>query len=95
MLSERDQRTVDAEDVRAQQAGLIGPDGLRYASASGHRSMIRVRPTSRTRCGCGCGQRDTHVGLGDGLAMTSGCEMYVRRWVRDGYTDVESGDSDA
>ena len=30
-------------------------------------------------------KRSTRVGLGDGLALMDGCEMRVRRWVRDGY----------
>ncbi len=48
------------------------------------RSMSKVKPTSRKRCSCGCNGRATHVGLGQGAGMMSGCEFYVRRWVRDG-----------
>ena len=84
-MSGRDDKTLAAEDLRATLAGKIGPDGTRSGRADGHRAMIATRPTSRRRCSCGCGQRSTHVGLGDGLGMMSGCEMRVRRWVRDGY----------
>lgn len=54
--------------------------------ANGERSMVRV-PRMRRRCPCGCGQTATHSGLGtNGIALMSGCELRVRRWVRDGYT---------
>lgn len=48
------------------------------------RGMTKLKSTSRTRCGCGCNSRSTHAGLGQGAGMMSGCEFYVRRWVRDG-----------
>jgi len=35
------------------------------------------------RCRCGCKRRATHIGLADGFGMMSGCELTVRRWVRD------------
>ena len=82
-MSTREQ-TLAAEDARAALAGKIGEDGLRWGSVDGHRAMIRTPSTSRYRCSC-CGKRATHVGLGDGVALMSGCEMRVRRWVRDGY----------
>jgi len=82
-------KITTAEDVRARLAGKIDADGLRHGSVNGHRSMIQAAPRARRRCHCGCGKRATHVGLGDGLALTDGCEMYVRRWVRDGYPKPE------
>jgi hypothetical protein len=57
---------------------------LRIGSIYGRRSMTTVCPRSRRRCHCGCKKQATHVGLGDGIALTEGCELYVRRWVRDG-----------
>lgn len=75
---------LDAETARATIAGLIDTDGTRHGSARGHRAMVAASPQSRRRCPCGCGTRATHTGLGDGLALTSGCELSVRRWVRDG-----------
>ena len=84
-------KPVSAEDVlrreelRARLNGLIDSEGVRYGSVHGHRSMIPLPPRSRTRCRCGCGRRSTHVGLGDGLALTDGCELSIRCWVRDGY----------
>lgn len=48
-----------------------------------NRSMTKA-PNKRKKCYCGCGGRLTHIGLGDGAGMMSGCELSVRRWVRDG-----------
>ncbi|WP_396909925.1 hypothetical protein [Mycolicibacterium sp.] len=59
--------------------------------ANGDRSMVRV-PSMRRRCPCGCGHTSTHSGLGtNGVALMWGCELYVRRWVRDGYTPEVMG----
>ncbi len=55
-----------------------------YANANYHvRTVTRVSSWSRRRCDCGCRQRATHIGLANGVAMTTGCEMYVRRWKRE------------
>jgi hypothetical protein len=60
-------------------SGIVG-------HADGDRSMVRV-PRMRRRCPCGCGRTATHSGLGtNGIALMWGCELRVRRWVRDGYT---------
>lgn len=77
------------EELRARLAGKFDAEGLRHGSVNGHRSLATVEPSSRRRCHCGCGKRATHNGLGDGLALMTGCEMSVRRWVRDGYTKGE------
>lgn len=84
-MNERDKATIRREDTKAMLAGKIGNDGTRVGSADGSRSMVKIPSTSRRRCGCGCKARATHVGLGDGIALMSGCELKVRRWVRDGY----------
>lgn len=73
------------EETRARANGLISHTGMRSGSADGHRSIIEAPKTSRRRCYCGCGKRATHTGLGDGIALMGGCELSVRRWVRDGY----------
>ncbi len=54
-----------------------------FGSASEHRRYFR-RFKSRRKCGCGCGTRQTLVGMANGVALMSGCELHVRRWVRDG-----------
>lgn len=75
----------EAERIRAVANGLI-EGGFRRGSAEGHRTFGAAAPTSRRRCSCGCGSRASFVGYGDGVALMMGCEISVRRWVRDGYT---------
>jgi len=56
-----------------------------YASAIEHkRDMVALPGASRRRCHCGCDKRATHRGTANGVGMTTGCELYIRRWVRDG-----------
>ena len=57
-----------------------------HGSADGERDMWPMPSRSRRRCHCGCGTRSTHVGGNNAIALMSGCELHVRRWVRDGYT---------
>lgn len=55
----------------------------RIGSAADHvRYMDAIK--SRRKCPCGCGGRTTHAGMANGLALMSGCDLRVRRWVRDG-----------
>lgn len=56
-----------------------------WADSETHRRYMQsVAPRSRRRCNCGCRQRATHVGMANGCALVSGCELSIRRWVRDG-----------
>lgn len=56
-----------------------------WASAAVHRRYSEmVDPKSRRRCHCGCKRRTTHRGMANGLALCSGCELSMARWVRDG-----------
>ena len=55
---------------------------IRANALTDHRSMRPVLPRSRRRCHCGCKARATHLGLANGVAMTTGCELSVRRWVK-------------
>lgn len=48
------------------------------------RYMQPVNPTSRRRCMCGCKQRALHLGMANGVCLVVGCELSIRRWVRDG-----------
>lgn len=78
---------MDGGMTRAETRLILtgkGHDGSGWASATEHpRAAMPIASTSRTRCGCGCGKRATHVGVANGYAMMSGCELRVRRWVRD------------
>lgn len=60
-----------------------------WGSATKHqRYPLRFVPgphgLGRRRCSCGCGQWATHKGVANGVALILGCELVVRRWVRDG-----------
>jgi hypothetical protein len=58
-----------------------------HGSATEHqRYLQQISPKNRSRCRCGCKTRATHTGCANGVALMSGCELHVRRWVRDGYT---------
>lgn len=73
-------------ELRARAAS---PGGWgEYASAADHQRYtvpLSGRFRNRRRCDCGCGGKTTHAGAANGLALTSGCELSMRRWVRDGY----------
>lgn len=47
--------------------------------------------SSKRRCRCGCKGRETHIGMCNGVALTSGCELHVMRWVRAGRKALEGG----
>lgn len=54
-----------------------------YGSVYHHRrTMTLVPPKSRRRCRCGCKTRATHMGQCNGVTLVMGCELYIRRWVR-------------
>ena len=53
------------------------------ASADGDRYMREITGGRLRRCHCGCGGKATHAGASNGLSLMAGCELSVRRWVRD------------
>lgn len=56
-----------------------------WGSATEHARYIAPAPSnSRRHCHCGCGRRATHLGMANGVALSMGCELSMRRWVRDG-----------
>lgn len=58
---------------------------MTWGSAIHHRRDLRpVEPKSRRMCRCGCRKRATHCGTANGVTLYMGCELSVRRWVRDG-----------
>lgn len=77
------------------KAAARGADGT-YGSAAdaASRDFWPLPPRYRNRRRCAlCGVRKaTHTGGANGLAMVSGCELCIRRWVRDGYpTFIDRG----
>lgn len=58
---------------------------MRWGSALQHaRSLVPiVGRKGRLRCTCGCKRPSTHHGMANRVALMSGCELSVRRWVRD------------
>lgn len=55
-----------------------------HGSSAEHLRYARrlTSPGGRRKCHCGCGKRVTHTGCANGVALTSGCELTIRRWVR-------------
>lgn len=47
-----------------------------------------VPPRSRRRCHCGCKSRATHMGMANGVALVTACEIGIRRWIRTGLVRV-------
>lgn len=56
-----------------------------HGGAAQHVRYMEQRPKRRggqPRCHCGCNTLKTHLGMANGVCLTSGCELYVRRWVK-------------
>lgn len=65
----------------AMQGGTAGWG--QWGSAREHvRYMQPTEPTSRRRCSCGCKRRATHLGMANGVCLTSGCELSMQRWTK-------------
>ncbi len=43
------------------------------------------KPGRKKNCWCGCGGVRTHMGMANGVALTSACELGIARWVKYGY----------
>lgn len=75
------------ESKSMTRARLASPGGFGvHGSAEDGPRHAEPVPRLRRRCAwMGCEQRACYVGCANGLGMMSGCELHVRRWVRDGY----------
>jgi len=62
-----------------------GTDGWGVVGSSAEHVRYMEPVKSRRKCPCGCGGRRTHAGMANGVCLMSGCELRVRRWVRDGH----------
>lgn len=66
------------------RARLSSPGGWGQVGDERMLRYMKAAPNKRRRCRCGCGGAETHVGFANGVALMGGCEMRVRRWVREG-----------
>jgi hypothetical protein len=42
------------------------------------------KPGRKKKCWCGCGGHRTHLGMANGICLTSACELGIARWVKTG-----------
>lgn len=70
----------------AMQGGTNGWG--QWSSAADHVRYAEPYPKEywrrRRNCPCGCKKRSTHTGSANGVALMSGCELRVARWVKNG-----------
>lgn len=60
-------------------------DWGKHGDSTKHKRYKAPAPkASRRRCSCGCKQRAAFVGMANGVALVSGCELRIRRWVKTG-----------
>ncbi|MBN9791271.1 hypothetical protein DMP17_22070 [Pseudonocardia sp. TMWB2A] len=50
--------------------------------------LLPGRFRNRRRCPCGCGNNASHAGMANGVCLTSGCELSMRRWVKDARAEI-------
>jgi hypothetical protein len=67
----------------ATKAAMIGGTEGWGKIASSVRNVRYVEAhKSRRKCQCGCGRQATHLGMCNGIALVSGCELKCKRWAR-------------
>jgi hypothetical protein len=84
---ERAELSLDQLSPSALSAAIRGGtiNWGRHGSSEDHIRYAEPVPTwLRRRCRCGCKRRATHSGMANGVALTHGCELTIRRWVRTG-----------
>jgi hypothetical protein len=70
--------------LRAAMTGGTAGWGT-YSNVMEHVRYIQpiIGRRGRRKCYCGCNRRATHLGMANGVALAHGCELQMRRWVRD------------
>jgi hypothetical protein len=63
------------------KARLNSPGGWGQVGSDDMLRYFVPTPNKRRRCRCGCKGAKTHIGMANGVALMSGCEFAVRRWV--------------
>jgi len=77
-----DLNTLSPETLKAAVRGGTSSWG-QCGNDAGIRYCEKLPPkNSRRKCPCGCGGRATHTGANNGVVLCSGCELSIRRWVR-------------
>lgn len=73
---------------KARAAAMRG--GTEGWGQVGSVDMVRysqpVASRSRSRCHCGCKRRATHIGMANGVGLTTACELAIQRWIKTGHT---------
>jgi hypothetical protein len=55
-----------------------------WGSAQHHELYVQVnKAMSRRKCHCGCGGRKTHGAFANGIILSGGCELSMRRWAKE------------
>jgi hypothetical protein len=83
-------REMRALDLSHGGWGQVGSASMtRYSKA---KTDLR---RGRRKCEAGCPNRNTHMGMANGVALMSGCEFHVAAWVRasDEQMQVEAPES--
>jgi len=55
-----------------------------WGSAVDHVRYMEAN-TSKRMCRCGCRKRANWSGRANGITLTMGCELTIRRWVKTGH----------
>lgn len=78
--------TFDKLSPPALKAAMSGNSEAwgQWASATEHTLYVEPINLGRNwrKCPCGCNKRATHKAAANGIALALGCELSVRRWVK-------------
>lgn len=78
------------------KARLTSPGEYGIHGSVDHPNRVAVllpgRVRNRRRCSCGCGNKASHAGVANGVCLTSGCELSMRRWVKDARAEYRRRD---
>ena len=69
------------------KARLNSPGGWGQVGSDDMLRYMEPTANKRRRCNCGCKGAVTHRGMANGVTLMGGCELRVRRWVRDSLED--------
>jgi hypothetical protein len=79
---------LSAAALSAAMRGGTGEWGQSAAAIEHVRYAEPVTGRGRRKCHCGCGRSASHRGMANGICLTTGCELSIRRWVKDPLADL-------